>query len=160
MRALRAIVLLTALALILTFQPAGARTVSKDYVGSFDPLAFGRCADATVPINIGVVCFNVNSASDNEVDISGVDAVLATPGLFYVMVDTAGGCVNAPAPPGACPNSNFVCGSASGIVVPNAAVTLEVYALGVLGVAYCTGLQGGDTVGAATAGTITAKFST
>lgn len=150
-----------ACAALLAAQPAGARpTVSEDYVGTFDPLTFGRCADDTIPVNLGMVCFDVNHAVDNFVDISGTDVVFGPAGMFYAMVDSSGTCVGQPDDPTqVCPNADFACGESLNVTIPNGAVRLEVYALGVLGVVDCTLLEPSEALGAASTGTISAHFT-
>ena len=133
---------------------------TREYVGHFDPLTFGACVEEDAPANIGKVCFPLNSSVDNYVDVSGNDIVLGKPGMFFVFRDPSGNCPGKPDDPTAvCPNEGFICGSVANLPVPNAAVRLDVFALGTLGTAYCTGIIGGDTVGASTTGTISAHFT-
>ena len=138
---------------------AAVHSLTEHYVGSFDPLTFGRCRSGAVTENVGEVCFPVLS-TDHTVKFTSVDTVLGEAGLFYEMIDSTGNCVGQPADPTAsCPNDDFVCGHSPVLAIPATTVKIEVYTLGSLGIVDCTGLEGSDAIGAATTGTITATFT-
>lgn len=161
MRSIKLAVSVVVLAALFALPSNAHGPKTRNYVGHFDPLTFGTCVEEGAAANVGKVCFPVNAANDNFVDIAGTDAVLGTPGLFYIFRDAAGNCIGDDPndPSEACPGADFVCGAATNLSVPNATVKLDVYPLGVLGVIYCTGLAGSETVGASTTGTITAHFT-
>jgi hypothetical protein len=147
------------LAIVMTALPASARTSTQEYVGSFDPLTFGRCADATVPVNVGKVCFKV-AAGETRVKFTSVDTALGEAGMFYIMRDAAGGCVGDTGDPTtSCPNDGFICGHSGTLAIPATTVSIEVYLDSILGVVSCQVLSETSAIGAATTGTVSAIFS-
>jgi hypothetical protein len=126
-------------------QASVSHTDHADYVGTGESLT-GRCANATTPVNIGRVCFKVRS-TDKRVDISSVDTVLGTAGMWYYMRRDGQDLGN-----------GHICGKTPHpILVPAGTSQLDVYPLGAIGVEWCQ-LDGEETLGAATTGTITARF--
>jgi hypothetical protein len=133
---------------------AASRTISESYAGSFDPLTFGMCKADGAPENIGLVCIPLKG-TDDSLDIRSEDTVFGTAGLFYLFRDASGGCVGeSDDPAAACPNADFVCGSQVNLKKPGGAVGIDIYPLTFLGTVNCTGLEGSDTLGFSTVGTI------
>lgn len=130
----------------------------EDYVGHFDPLTYGYCRGATIPVNVGRVCFTVKS-TDKFVDIVGTDAILGKAGMFYIFRDRSGDCVgDSDDPTASCDGAGFLCGRVANLGVPRGTVKLDIYTGGILNVVACN-LEGSDTLGITTTGTITAHLT-
>lgn len=165
---LRSLAALAVLAMAFSLVPAGAATktiyktrkVAEDYVGSFDPLGFGRCKAAPVSVNIGLVCIPLRT-SDKYVKLVVADQALGNPGFFYSFMDATGACVGASSDQTAdCKNDGSGCGSAKRLAVPKGAVRLEIFPAGfALGPIYCNVDTAGDSPGPAVAGTITTTIT-
>jgi hypothetical protein len=152
-------VALSLLAMSLSLTPGHARSPSKEYVGSTDPINVRALCDhsSTVGTNVGVVCFAVQS-DERTLDVTGADAVNAEGAYFWYLADEDGECAGTLDPTvGACSSAGFACPTATGIPIPSRARSLEVYPLATLAPTVCA-LEGVTSPGVTTTGVITATF--
>ena len=142
---------------VAQFASAAGRTVTESYVGSFDPLTYGRCRAGVLDQNIGKICFEVNSLETKAV-ITTADQAFGEIGFFYIMKDANGNCVgDSPDPLGTCPGANSVCGHKT-VSLLKGTVELDIYPSNVLGIVDCTG-GGTPVIGGSATGTVKIVFS-